>query len=1006
MNVFAATPLVRFESPGYLVLLAVLPLVVALSIRSLSGLGPIRRWLSIAFRCAVITAMTLALAGAQRTQTTDALSVIFLLDRSASIPKKQQQQGFDFIGQAKDGLRVTKDRIGVVAFDGESAVEQLPMGALGITRVGDPVRPEQTNVEDALSMSMALFTADAARRVVLLSDGNENLGHALAEADQFKAAGVPIDVVPLRYSHADEIVFERLSSPPTATAEETIDLQMVLRSTKPTDGVIQLYHNDKLEQTLPASLETGANRFKIPVPMRIAGAHRFRAVFQPKSTSSDTLPANNEARAFTVVSGQGRILILTQESEDGVDVQSAEILAKALESEKLVCDVEVVGAKPLDQVRLLEYSLVILSNVPAYTVPDEARKALAAYVRDLGGGLIMVGGGDSFGAGGWMDTPVEEVMPVTFDIKSKKQIPKGALVLVMHACEIPQGNYWGERVAIASVKTLSSRDLIGVLSFQWRSAEQKYWDVPLQEVRDKAAIISKIKAMQMGDMPDLDAVMRPGVEELIKRRDAAAKHMIVISDFDPAEPQSDLIDKMKKYGITCSTVAIGWGGHNIDVGKARRIADNTGGKYYTTQDYRELPQIFMKESRVVRRSLVQETEFVPQLTGVPSTLVQGLKGDAVPPLRGYVLTTAKPLAQIPMVRPTDDGQDPILAHWQVGLGKTVAFTSGLWPRWGADWAEWPKFSKLWAQIARWASRQAAAAALDVSTSVQGGKARIRIDALDKDAAALNFMNIEGMLVDPRSDSKALRLTQTGPGRYEAEFDAQTPGSYVVNLAYQTGRGENAVSGTLQTGVSVAYSPEYRELKTNEAMLRELADRTGGQVLDPANAKAAFDLGSLPRAESRRSIWEDLVRWTLLLFLLDVAVRRIAVNPIELLRKLRRRIAELAGAPPTEASAAVLSTLKGTRDRAREELAKPAPTETGPAPSRSARYEAPVSDSKVTEQLSQALGGASEVDQPVVAKPTRKAAPTSEADFTSRLLKAKKQARDKLDSDDQGEPPAK
>src|SRR5262245_54339215 len=526
MSVLAALPFIRFESPGYLVLLAVLPLVIVISLRSLAGLGPVRRWLAIGLRCLVITTIIFALAGAQRTQTTDSLSVIFLVDRSASIPRDQQTAAFQFVNAAKDGLRPTKDRLGLIAFDGDSAVEQLPMGGLGITKIGDPVRPEHTNVEDALAMGMALFTDDTARRVVLLSDGNENVGHALDQADQYKAAGVPIDVIPIRYEHGDEVVFERLSAPPTATSEETIDLQMVLRATKETRGKVTLFHNDRPEQSQTVTLDPGPNRLKMSVPMRIAGAHRFKAVFDPETTAKDSISANNEGRAFTVVSGQGKILILTQGGEGFEDDQrSAEILSRALASERLMCEVEVVGSKPIDQVRLLEFSLVILSNIPANTVPDDARKALASYVRDLGGGLIMVGGDESFGAGGWMDTPIEEVMPVSFDIKSKKQIPKGALALVMHACEIPQGNYWGERVAIAAVKTLSSRDLIGVLSYQWKDADQKYWDVPLQEVRDKARIIQLIKQMQMGDMPDLDAVMRPGVEELVKRRDAAAKHM-------------------------------------------------------------------------------------------------------------------------------------------------------------------------------------------------------------------------------------------------------------------------------------------------------------------------------------------------------------------------------------------------------------------------------------------------------------------------------------------------
>ncbi len=1011
--------MVRFESPGYLVLLALLPLLVVFSFRSLAGLGPVRRWIAIFMRCLVVGCMIFALAGAEWARETDAVSVVFLVDRSRSIPRDKQPAEFAFLQAAQPGMKPTKDSLGVIAFDGKPAVEQLPRHTLEIARISEPIDPDETNIAAAMRMGLALFTKDARRRLVLVSDGNENVGAALAEADELAAAGVPVDIWPVRYRHANEVVFERLAAPPTARTEETINLQMVLRSQKRCRGRIQLWHNDELidldpkdkhNTGYPVALDPGPNRFSIPIPMRAEGAHRFRAVFQPDDATTDTIADNNEGRAFTVVSGQGRILILTagDEQETG-DYRSARILADALEREQLVCDVEIAGEQPLDQVHLLEYATVILSNLSADKLTPDQREALAAYVRDLGGGLVMIGGDESFGAGGWMDTPVEEIMPVRFDVKSKRQIPKGALVLVMHACEIPQGNYWGERVAIAAVKTLSSLDLVGVLSYRWQGAGQGYWVVPFQPVGDKRRVIRRIKAMNMGDMPDFDPVMRPGVDALVKRPDAAVRHMIVISDFDPAAPRSDLLRAMKAHNITCSTVAIGWGGHPIRVELAKRIAKETGGRYYTTSDYGKLPQIFIKESRIVRRSLINENPFRPQLASVLPTTVAGLEGEALPELDGYVVTTAKPLAEVPLVRASASGEtDPVLAQWQVGLGKAVAFTSGMWTRWGVHWAAWPKFSKFWAQVVRWVSRQPSSAAFEVTTTTTGGKGRIRIDALDKNAAAINFMNIEGVLVRPDQSSQPLRLTQVGPGVYEGEFDARAAGSYVASFRYRIGRGAEAVVGTLQTGLSVAYSPEYRQLETNLALLRELADRTDGRILTKAEAAAAFDRAGLPPARSLRPLWEYLIRWMLLLFLLDVAVRRIAINPVELVHKLRRRIAEMGGArQPSEGSAAVLSTLKGARERLREQApAASEASEAGPAPDRSARYEPAEPDRRVTERLSEALGGASELDQPVVARAPRKKPQTSQADFTSRLLKAKRRAREAMENEpkDGGEKP--
>lgn len=1006
MNVLAY---VRFETPGYLALLATIPLLVALSFRSLGGLGRARRVLAKVLRCLVVIVSVLALAGSQRTRPIGDLSVVFLLDRSKSVPEDLQRQAFEYVRRAS-AERGLDDRIGLIAFDGVADVEQLPMAALAVDQVSEPADPDHTNLAAAARMALALLPADTVNRLVLVTDGNENAGDVLAEAERLAAAGVPIDVLPLQYEHTNEVLVEELKAPPTATADETVNLRLSLRSQRATTGKVLLWHNDvlvDLNEEQPGTgfsveLVPGPNPLVIPVPLRVAGAHRFRVQFVPDRSDDDAIEDNNTGQAFTVVTGQGKVLILATTRDLEGDQPSAEILRQALEREKLVCDVEVAGRTPLDQVRLLEYALVILSNVPAGDLRDDEKTALAVYVRDLGGGLAMVGGDDSFGAGGWLGSAVEEVMPVSFDIKHKKQFLKGALALVMHACEIEKGNYIGERCAIEAVKTLSSRDLVAVLAWRWISDQQGYFVVPLQEVGTRTPVINAIKKMDMGDLPDLDAIMRPGVQALLARKDVGPKHMIVISDFDPSPPRRDLIATMKDGGVTCSTIAIGYGGHPIDEQMARWIAESTAGRFYTTRDFSKLPQIFIKESREVRRSLVQESPFTPQLVNPLSPVVPGLAGEALPALHGFVLTTPKPLADVPLIRRSEEGDDPVLAHWQVGLGKTVAFTSGLWPRWGAAWVAWPKFSKLWAQAARWASRPSEAAAFDVTTNVHGGKAKLRIDALDKNADTINFMKVSGVLVTPGQETRPLRLTQTGPGRYEAEFEARERGNYIVNLGYRVGQGAEAVSGALRTGLSVAYSPEYSQLQPNLALLEEVRARTRGRTLAGTDFAAPFERSGLPRAEAHRAIWENLVQWLLALFLLDVAVRRVALDPRVLYRKARRFLAEIAGRErPAGEAAAVLSTLKGARDRVREErLAARGPAGEPGRPPSSARYEAATPEAKATDDLSRALGGAAPDDKPVVARPTGKKPVQSEGDYTARLLRAKRRAREDREKKDE------
>ncbi|MGE3182399.1 MAG: VWA domain-containing protein, partial [Phycisphaerae bacterium] len=588
MQETAILAFLRFEQPLYLWLLLLIPLIVVMALRSLSGLDPVRRVLAILFRVAVIVLATFALAGASRVKTTDDLTVLFLMDRSNSVPRGSQRQAFDRVQDVADAeTRKRDDRIGVVAFDGVASVEQLPMSALAVDRVGDAIDPDRTDIAAALRLSMALFPPDAARRVVVVSDGNENFGEALREADNLRAARVPIDVIPVSYQLGEEVVFEQLRTPPTAASDETINVQMVLRAQVPTSGRVVLYHNDRLVDFgepggpgFPVTLDAGSNRIIRKLPLRTSGAHRFRALFQPDNKDADTIAANNEGTSFTVVSGPGKVLILTTQDDMNLATPSAVVLQSALAREKLTSDIEVAGSQPIDQVRLLEYSLVILDNVPRNDLSEDAAKAISAFVRDTGGGLIMLGGDQSFGAGGWMDSPIEEIMPVSFEIKNKKQFPKGALVLVMHACEVPNGNFIGERCAVSAIKTLSTRDLVGVLSYRWTGDQNGFWDIPLQTVGNKTTIIQKVLNMQMGDMPDLQEVMKPGVDALANRKDAAVKHMIIVSDFDPMPPTQALIDKMTASNITCSTVAIGYGGHQIDESKAKWIASATGGKFY------------------------------------------------------------------------------------------------------------------------------------------------------------------------------------------------------------------------------------------------------------------------------------------------------------------------------------------------------------------------------------------------------------------------------------------
>ncbi len=869
MNILAVTLPFSFDKPQWLWLCALIPLIVVFSIRSLAGLGGMRRVLAITIRSLVILVAAAILADVQRVQVNENLTVMFLMDRSLSVRDHADAQ--EAYMEAVSKNVPPQDRVGVIDFARMAFLEQLPMTGgyfLDRGRLPPMPNPERTDVAAAVRLAMAMFPHDTAKRIVLMSDGNDNMGDLINEARRAAADGVVIDVNPLWYNLRNEVYFDKMVAPASAEAGEIVPIRMNLHANQTTTGRIDIYHNGQKinlpKEVASQTLRPGNNSLLLKLPVTTDGVQRFEARFVPDNPAMDTTVDNNRATAFTFVSGKGKVAIMTMNPEHD------EVLLDALLGENIKAVMIDVSQDIPDLAGMLDYAAIILANVPAHAFTDEQLTTLASYIEDLGGGLIMTGGNESFGAGGWIGTPIADVLPVDLEIKHKRTIPRGALAIICHSCELPRGNFWGKLVAKKAVDTISSRDYIGILAY---AAGGESWEVPLQLATNKTVVKNRIDRMAIGDMPDFDATMRLAVAGM-KQTDAAQKHCIIISDGDAQAPAPKLLDEFVDAQITVSTIAIGYGQHVMEQ-TLRDIAKKTGGRFYACTNPRNLPQIFVKESKVVRRPLLIDEPFTPQVSYAKSDLLAGIDTSGVlPPLGGLVLTTPKPgLAFFPLIRVTDDGDDPVLAHWQRGLGRAVAFTGGYWPVWGGDWPEWSQFSKLWAQTVRWTMRQEAPANFDTFTSIEGNQGRIIIEALDKDADYLNFLNLQSKVIHPTKGAIPVQFMQTGPGHYEAFFDVDQSGQYIANIAiYRDGQ----YNGSIHTGAAMPFSPELRELSTNEALLRQVAEITGGRwlELDPA-ADDVFD-HNLPPSLSKQPAWDWTLAWLLLpLFLLDVASRRLA-----------------------------------------------------------------------------------------------------------------------------------
>ncbi|HAK97284.1 MAG TPA: hypothetical protein DCM87_20420 [Planctomycetes bacterium] len=865
---------VRFENPWWLCAALIAAPAVLLAVRNLAALGPVRRAAALACRSLVIALLAALLAEPVLTERAEHVTLLAVVDHSRSVPPALREKAAAFVEAAllkKD----PRDRLAVVNAAEYAVIDKMPGGGAELRRRETTLPGETTNLAAGLALAMAIAPADTAARILLVSDGNETAGDVREAARTAAANRIPIDVLPIRYRYEREVIFRRLAAPPTARSGETVALRFVLAATAPARGKLNLALNgapvnldpSTPEVAEPLELRAGTNVKTVSIPLGTRGLHEFKATFVPDDPDGDTLLENNEAGAVTFVAGPGHVLLADYAGERDAARPGAPLAAALREAGIDVRRID-AGAFPSRLVELLDTDCVVLADTPNDCFTHAQQEMLRQYVKELGGGLVVVGGPHAFGAGGWIGSPLAEAIPVDMDPPQKKEMPKGALVLIMHSCEMPLGNYWGEQIAAAAAGTLGSRDLAGIISYGWQTGG--LWDYPLAPVGDKKSLLAAIRSMQQGDMPDFGAPMQ-AAHDALAACDAGQKHIIMISDSDPSPPSDELLAALKKAGITASGVAVAPHNPN-DMLKLVKIARDTGGRFYHVQNANELPQIFIKEARTVTRTLIQEEAFTPALARGLGEIVRGL-GAGVPRLNGYVLTGPKGgLAELLMTGPEDD---PVLASSQVGLGRAAAFTSSADARWAGAWVAWGGYARFWEQVVRWTARSAQAADCEILADVEAQRATVTVEAAEVGGRFIPLEQLSAQVFTPSLQARELALVPVGPGQYRATFPTEGAGSYLIKVQYKTPEGG---TGIVQSAVEVPYAPEFTALEDNMALLSALAEETGGRVV--GGEAAAYDLVSragLNFPETAFPLTTALLIAWIALFLLDVAVRRVAVD---------------------------------------------------------------------------------------------------------------------------------
>lgn len=952
----------QFTNPLWLVLLPLcLVWVIWLTLKSDVQLSPGRRWVAFALRVVIVCALVLAVAGVQWLRPLDGLNVYFVLDRSDSVPSAQQEAAREYVNRAV-GQKKPVDNAGVLVFGTEASIESSPSRAVDLQKIHAVVGTERSDIAGAIRLGTAAFPEAGQKRLVLLSDGNENIGDALAAVLAAKPLGVSVDVIPLGVSRGFDVSVQKLSLPNQLKKGQTFEVKIFAQADKPQSATVRLYRNDQLLGDQKVELTAGKNLFTFPQTLTEPGFYSYDVALEG---TDDLVAQNNRATSFTNVRGDPAVLVVSS------DLAADANLVEALRSARLEVKTADVTGFPASLAQMQSYDAIFLCNVAAGDLGRDLMKLLESAVRDFGVGLVSVGGDQTYAAGGYRDTPLEATLPVDSELSSKKVLPSGAMVLVMHGMEFNNGNQVARDTAIAAMEALGPQDELGVIL--WDGSER--WLFPLTKVGDGRELGRKIAGMNQGDLPSFQGVMSMGYEGL-KKSTANLKHMVVFSDGDPGAPTAELMQSMVKDKITVSTVLIaGHAGPDTMIS----IAEQGRGRFYDVRSASQLPQIFIKEAAVILKSAIFEEPFKPQVAA-GSELIRGIGPQEYPILQGYVATTGKPRAEIPLV---SEKGDPLLAHWQYGLGRAVAFTSDAKAKWARDWLGWDKYRQLWSQVAQWSLRRVDNADFTTDVSVEKGEGHISVEALDPQGNYRNFLNLQTVVVTPKGERQTVQLEQTGPGHYEAKFPTREVGAYMLNLMdMQDGRPR----GTQVLGASINYSPEFNATEPNVNLLRRLAESGGGKVLDPDLSSDNPFLHDRQKTFQPRDLWEWLVKLAVILFPLDVGIRRIHIDREEWLRvtqNLRRLLFFWrVGHRPAEADES-LAALLARREKVRS-------TQTAPAVEPNPdlfRPEKPVAISELRTPTP-----ASEEQRAAVAPAQTPSEKPEETCTTSRLLDAKRRAQ--------------
>jgi len=796
--------------------------------------------------------------------------VLFLIDRSASV-EGTEDEALKFI---EESLKAKKEHhsVGIYSFASNFQTEAILSRTLEHASTLSDIRGvDETDIEQALQLASGIVDKDKAARIVLLTDGRQTKGEALESIAKMAGSKISVDVVPIGRNIEHDVSIRSFTTPKVAYQGEEQQLVTEIESTKDTLGELLIYENDQLIMREEVQLQQGKNVFTHRHKGSQEGLVKYEAVIQ---TDEDAVLENNKLTSMTNIRSTPRLLIVTNQGKGSA-------IAKILNPSAIQFEEVAAEELPSSLSNILKYDAIIFDNVPGHLVGEAKMGVIEQAVKNFGVGFMMVGGENSFGLGGYFKTPIERLLPVEMEVQGKQQIPSLGLIIVLDR----SGSMTGMKMELAkeaaarSVELLREEDTFGLIAFD----DQPWELVGTGPIKNKKSVVETIMSIPPGGGTEIYPALSLAYKNLSPLK-LQRKHIILLTDGQSYSTGSyeALIEGGKENLITLSTVAIG---DDADRNLLEYLSELGSGRFYDVVDETSIPSILTRETAMMSRTYIEDNPFYPVIHHAEGW--NHLFEEGVPQMNAYIATTAKTVAH---VIAESEKEDPVLAEWQYGLGRTIAFTSDSTGAWTGDWARWNRWGDFWHTAVSRLLPAYNEIAYDIR--MDGDGTFIITDPANQAA----FLDVA--VVDEAGNELDVQLEPVSAGKIRAIVDAK-PGLVFFRISKD--------DDVFQAGLTVPYSAEYELQPPNEDLLKEIAEKTGGKIIkEPQEAFRAFK----EQGTARQSISTFLILVGLLLFFIDITIRRFGWTFIKQIGKPRKVVATKVAEEETN----VERILKGMRKR--------------------------------------------------------------------------------------------